>query len=534
MNKFKIDSLSIKNFKGITSLNIRFDEKSIVVLDGPNGYGKTTIFDAIDIILTGFPRKYKSVDIDGRNTYDCSPIHNDQTKSMELSLTLKNSDESICITRCFGAATKGRCKEYNIKNVFDSSTLYINSDLSRQSDLDNIINYPSIVDHFNVLNYVEQDENTFFVKKNPKDRYDDLSSILGAHNQVAELECIRKYSDQIKKIIHNKDKRKKEIDKANKNVIYSQGTDVKYSKLLVTQDYAWDKEYIPNSNIETHQEYLKIIGLIKKLIENKYIIANIKLSDSLHNYINNEEFLQKITTKYWSINNFELLQKEDIERKELERSNTIITQILSAITKVEYETLIEKTILDFLQLKDLNVDIDLLKSEVESIISLKASLTTHNSILSNLKDRQQELIKLFSDNREIIGLVDGECPTCGFQWSTSVQMLEEIQKTSDKIFQVYNNTNKELEIKKETFKTNYIAEVQNSLSKELDANSERIKKLISLAEFSQLSSRHKEYSREFNAFLGLFTDDYKLQVISIVDYPELTDEVSSKSPKFNL
>lgn len=520
INKLKIDSLSIKNFKGILSLNVRFEEKNIVVLDGPNGYGKTTIFDAIDIILTGFPRKFKSAAIDARHMYDCSPIHNDQAKPMELSLSLKSSEESINIRRCFGAATKGRCKDYNIKNVFDSSTLYINDNLSSQSDLEGVIDYSSIITHFNVLNYVEQDENTFFIKKNPKERYDDLSSILGAHNQVVELEKIRKYHDLIKKILGNKSKRKKEIIKANKNVVYLQNVNISYLRLLMDQDYMWDRESISNSNIETHQEYLRVINSVKNLIENKQFIADIKYSDTLHRYIKNEVFLQKIITEFWHINNFELLQKEDIKRQELEKRNVIISLILTSITNLEYKMLIDEVELDLLRSKDLKIDVNLFKIEVESIISLKASLSTHNAILSDLNDRQKELLRLFSKNNEITGLKDNECPTCGFEWSTSSQMLEEIQKTSNKIFQVYNSTNKQIEKKKSDFRTYYLDEIQNSLSNEIDTNKKIISSLISGAEFTKLTNHYNEFSREFNVFLNLLTNDHKYSVINIINTPE--------------
>ncbi len=528
LNKLKIESLVIKNFKGIISLNVKFDEKNIVVLDGPNGYGKTTIFDAIDILLTGFPRKYKSVAIDARNTYECSPIHNDQAKPMELSLRLKNSEEIIDIKRCFGAATRGRCQEYNIKNVFNNSILYINEELSSQAELESKINYSSIVAHFNVLNYVEQDENTFFVKKNPKDRYNDLSAILGAHNQVVELERIRKYCSQINKIISNKASRKEEIAKANKGAIYSQNTDVEYNKLLTTQDSIWDKEYIANNNIETYQEYIRIIGSIKNLVENKHFIATIKLSDTLHNYINNEVFLQKIITKFWSINNFDLLQKEDVERKRIEERNVIISQILTSINNLEYEKLIDEVILGFLQTKDLNFAIDSLKIDVQSIISLKASLSTHNVILSDLKDRQEELIKLFSSNRNITGLKESECPTCGFEWSTSEAMLEEIHKTSERIFQVYNETNREFELKKSNLKTNYIDKIASSLSEEFEVNSKNITRLISVAEFRELNENYNEYNREFNVFLSMLTNDSKSQIIDIINSSQIDDHINLK------
>lgn len=52
----RIKSLEIKNFKLFKE---RFDrvrdiaETDLILLNGPNGYGKTTIFDALELALTG-------------------------------------------------------------------------------------------------------------------------------------------------------------------------------------------------------------------------------------------------------------------------------------------------------------------------------------------------------------------------------------------------------------------------------------------------------------------------------------------------
>ncbi len=49
-------NICIRNFKYITDekpLVFEFGNRNIVILDGQNGYGKTTLFDAIEILLTG-------------------------------------------------------------------------------------------------------------------------------------------------------------------------------------------------------------------------------------------------------------------------------------------------------------------------------------------------------------------------------------------------------------------------------------------------------------------------------------------------
>ena len=43
----------MNNYKLFDNKNIEFKSADLIVLDGPNGYGKTSIFEAIEYILTG-------------------------------------------------------------------------------------------------------------------------------------------------------------------------------------------------------------------------------------------------------------------------------------------------------------------------------------------------------------------------------------------------------------------------------------------------------------------------------------------------
>lgn len=57
---YTFKQLRLKNFKYVTDerpLEFQFDNRNIVILDGQNGYGKTTLFDAIEILLTGKIKK---------------------------------------------------------------------------------------------------------------------------------------------------------------------------------------------------------------------------------------------------------------------------------------------------------------------------------------------------------------------------------------------------------------------------------------------------------------------------------------------
>ena len=60
MSNYKIGRLLVKNFKSYTEeFSFNFKNKDLIILDGPNGFGKTTIFDAIEIALTGTVSRFK-------------------------------------------------------------------------------------------------------------------------------------------------------------------------------------------------------------------------------------------------------------------------------------------------------------------------------------------------------------------------------------------------------------------------------------------------------------------------------------------
>lgn len=48
-----INRLYIENYKLFSRKEIDFSGALLSVFDGPNGYGKTSIFDAIELLITG-------------------------------------------------------------------------------------------------------------------------------------------------------------------------------------------------------------------------------------------------------------------------------------------------------------------------------------------------------------------------------------------------------------------------------------------------------------------------------------------------
>ena len=79
-----INRIYVENFKFIEEGNINLKNSNLVILDGPNGYGKTTIFDIIELAIVGRINRINSNQTD--NSSGCNDI-----------LYLKNQDKDAII-----------------------------------------------------------------------------------------------------------------------------------------------------------------------------------------------------------------------------------------------------------------------------------------------------------------------------------------------------------------------------------------------------------------------------------------------------
>jgi DNA repair protein SbcC/Rad50 len=89
-----IHKIYIKNFKGIHDPHIvDFSTASLTILDGPNGFGKTTIFDTIEICLRGKLERTVSYDHVTKKNADHKKPFYQNTKGEDVILKLWLHDD---------------------------------------------------------------------------------------------------------------------------------------------------------------------------------------------------------------------------------------------------------------------------------------------------------------------------------------------------------------------------------------------------------------------------------------------------------
>ena len=103
--KIRIKRIEVEGFKCFQNFSRSFQSENIIIFDGPNGFGKTSFYDAIEFLFTGQVRRYDELVtsiVDNRsNNQDGSPLLNkDYTgESLSIKAELEVNNETIFLMR---------------------------------------------------------------------------------------------------------------------------------------------------------------------------------------------------------------------------------------------------------------------------------------------------------------------------------------------------------------------------------------------------------------------------------------------------
>lgn len=183
---YTFKSLCIRNFKYITNnkpLKFDFMNSNIVILDGQNGYGKTTLFDAIEVLVTG-KIKHFNPSLQNRKTETLGTLANDVNKDIVISAILSSdfSDE-IHVER------KLLCK-----NEFQS-IITLNSQEISQEELYDKFHLSSNM--FDIGTYISQSESLDFLQNKYKNRKDSVSSLLDDTEITDKIQMLKSVQEHI-------------------------------------------------------------------------------------------------------------------------------------------------------------------------------------------------------------------------------------------------------------------------------------------------------------------------------------------------
>ncbi len=206
---FKLGKLTVDNFKSISKeVVLDFCDLDVVILDGPNGFGKTTLFDAIEISFTGGMSRIDaaggSADSKAKSNH---LLKNAADRRTEIILELNDtaSDEvyfirSVIVENIKGAKASIKDYKINIERSYRRSSFLNDEWLPlNNSFVERLIGLDSISDLFYIQHYIQQEETAGFLKDNSEgSRHKQLSHLFGTvsqSNELLKIERLRKIID---------------------------------------------------------------------------------------------------------------------------------------------------------------------------------------------------------------------------------------------------------------------------------------------------------------------------------------------------
>lgn len=500
----KIKKILIKNFKNIKETRIIDFQENITLFVGPNGFGKTTIFDAIELSLTGRIRRIEESDYsDGRSSFSTPYFQNNPEEDTFIELMLTNDEGSSLIVSSLYKSSMNTEGSNVPKFSFSKfkRTVRVGPEVSFQpiEDFDvlnereiqkvisQFLGYESedysLGDTFDLFHYIQQDETAYYLKQKEKDRKEQLNFLLNIGNYVNRKNRL----EHLRSILSSSEKELKAKKSKLKNSPIKNNTLYSKLSLRVDTDFAFNNKSIVFDD-ELSNESLNIyLSEIEKLQEFRdsfspkdYFLR--KQSEQFEREVlEDKDFICYLIVRkiFENQENIESIkQNHSLISNEKNYSYFLLKNYIEQLESLENNSRIFKRGKSLKSLLDVEIDklnIESIKNSLDGFVGWefgKAWFETFDSKLTNYKNKKEQLddgtdsinklleirsrLKEHSDNNH------SECVFCGYDWIESKNLLLAYEETTNQLRK--NLTKFEIEVSNLVEELNQLKiELQNQI-----------------------------------------------------------------------
>lgn len=499
----RIKKVYIKNFKGVRDKKIIDFSDGTTLLSGPNGFGKTTIFDVIELCITGeLERIKKNSNVTKDNKDYKKPFYQNETgKDVVIKVWLEHEEENLIIVRFLSRIHSGTSTGRGRKNkVSDFKLLKLYKDNKNEFEDDEFIpdksknlNKKQIEEFFNIkgmkiediykmFNYVQQEEVMYFLRKTEDERKNSLDCMFKTSDKKNIQDNLSKFRQQLEGI-------KKSLDDKIEEVVIP--TDKKHTKIFGDLDIDFDQKDLFESMtiIQAEEEkkvYFKYLDSIKEFLETFSVDEyNKKIkSEKLNKILKEERFLNHIVLSEYEKDEYYQELKKDAEvlvnkakiKKYILRKiaknclnyknrNSNIDKYSKFLNIKEYEEQLKET-MHFLEL--INEDLAEYKELIENRNTKKITSDTIGKTINEIINLRNDIKDSFEKMRK--NEKDVRCPYCGEKYNKYVELSESFEKRAKILKQMLDDEGKSVVEIDARIKKEYINKIIEKMQKYTEDN----------------------------------------------------------------
>ncbi len=446
----KIKKLEIENFKLFESNFDQINEvgdTDLILLNGPNGYGKTTVFDALELALTGEIKRIldynKDLGVRKNEKSDRAILVADPSKEAKVLLTLVEDDMEFQLGRFYegslGAVALASSVENNPHLIFDKFKRKIfvggieidgeenQNAFLREHHLDHVAEF------FNKCCFLSQDEHLQFLKESRIDKSNALKFLFQLpQNRQEELDRIDRiisslknsnrtnnlgYLTKIERSREQLQEKVQDLEKISQNHRAKENADkeVKYQCLFPEKDIKWDQEVLELTDEEFAGAFDEIENLTyyaRHQDDCLRFIWNKPFRDLMVPFYGGEDIRFEDRPLEYACRFFALVQKGEglEERYHRERLLGQLGKNLEKreLHKIDWKVVSEEHLME-------EDAIDYIKEEIAQVQKLQQIQGTAERVLTDIIEARNVLFgkakQARAQKQKVID--EGECPFCG-------------------------------------------------------------------------------------------------------------------------
>ncbi|MCM1500861.1 MAG: ATP-binding protein, partial [Clostridium sp.] len=518
--QYKIVDLRVKNFKCFDNTKFyefRIDyEKNPIILSGPNGFGKTTFFDAIELIFSknitrldkGIEKKTtnlgKNILLNKANEdgYVVLTLRKEQNNILTLFAKILNSNHKLEVENSiYYGEISGFIPTEELNNAlinYDNWTISV--------DNENLIRYRA--KNFNVYYYVSQAESVHFLKRTISDRKNAMnvllntgfiderkeivSNLIGSRNGISG----HMVNDEIMALDNELKKKAVKLKALSKSSEQAETGKTEYVDLgLYTKDsnlYFWDGSNVVDLDVSEIRRGIGALGGIISFLENENDYRNFRWNEDISKILKGSSIQDYVDNKEYIINNLVSVQKVEQQLEQWDATIQIYNSTLLFREEIPEANNYKEE--DIVALKKLvpklnEYDFSLIKNISGEILNLRNTLSTNQKVIDKLTSTRNAL----KNAKNAYDEQGTTCPFCNTKFN-DVTLLNDGFEEVDKLLKIESGSVGErisLKSKELESAVKEVKDIVNPYVDELDENAINllIQRKISLKGFVSDSGR---------------------------------------------